>query len=365
MASIVKRKSKFSVVYNCVDENGVKRQKWETFGTHTEAKKRKSEIEYLQLTGDFIVPTAKTLRDLLTEYVSIYGVNTWALSTYEARRSKIDNYINPIIGDVKLDDINPRFMDKYFKQLSTMKPTQRPYLSGVQHEFVTPRTIKDIHKLLRSAFNQAVKWELMSRNPVEHSTLPKCESKKRDIWTADILFKAISLCDDDVLKLALNLAFSCSLRMGEMLGLTWDCIDISDDKVENNTAFIYVEKELQRVYRTAVTELDGKDIMKIFPAITGRANTCLVLKTPKTQTSARKIFLPKTVAEMLKERKKVIDEYMEIFGYEYNDHNLVFCNTLGNPIEGQIINRGLSKLIKDHNLPKVVFHSLRHPYVKL
>ena len=98
MASIVKRKNKYAVVYICKDENGVQRQKWETFATKADAKKRKSQIEYQQDTGNFIVPSAKTIRELLEEYVSIYGVNTWALSTYEGHRGLIDNYINPIIG---------------------------------------------------------------------------------------------------------------------------------------------------------------------------------------------------------------------------------------------------------------------------
>ena len=100
MASIVKRKSKYSVVYNIVDENGVKRQRWETFASQAEAKKRKAQIEYQQSTGTFIAPTAQTIRELLEEYINIYGINTWALSTYESRRALIDNYINPIIGDI-------------------------------------------------------------------------------------------------------------------------------------------------------------------------------------------------------------------------------------------------------------------------
>ena len=87
MASIVKRKSKYSVVYNIVDENGVKRQRWETFASQAEAKKRKAQIEYQQSTGTFIAPTAKTIRELLEEYINIYGINTWALSTYESRRA--------------------------------------------------------------------------------------------------------------------------------------------------------------------------------------------------------------------------------------------------------------------------------------
>ena len=41
MASIVKRKNRYSVVYTYTDESGAKRQKWETFATNAEAKKRK------------------------------------------------------------------------------------------------------------------------------------------------------------------------------------------------------------------------------------------------------------------------------------------------------------------------------------
>ena len=44
MASIVKRKKKYSVVYTYTDENGNKRQKWETFDTNAEAKKRKLQV---------------------------------------------------------------------------------------------------------------------------------------------------------------------------------------------------------------------------------------------------------------------------------------------------------------------------------
>ena len=56
MASIVKRKKKYSVVYTYTDENGNKRQKWETFETNAEAKKRKLQVEYEQESGTFIPP---------------------------------------------------------------------------------------------------------------------------------------------------------------------------------------------------------------------------------------------------------------------------------------------------------------------
>ena len=359
MASIVKRKNSYSVVYSYTDENGVKRQKWETFATNAEAKKRKVQVEFEQEMGTFIVPTSKTVSELLEEYISIYGVNSWSMSTYEARRGLILNYINPIIGDMKLKDVTPRTMDKFYQSLLTVKAkvvnNRKP-----NHEYLTVHTVREIHKLLRNAFNQAVKWELMSRNPVLNATLPKEEHKKREIWTAETLYKALEVCDDDNLALALNLAFSCSLRVGELLGLTWDCIDISENSIKNGSAYIFVNKELQRVNRNALKQLGEKGVILKFPSAMESTHTALVLKEPKTKSSIRKVFLTKTVAEMLIKRYEYIENMKELFGEEYMDYNLVFASSCGRPIEGQVISRALAKLIKENDLPPVVFHSFRH-----
>ena len=63
---------------------------------------------------------------------------------------------------------------------------------------------------------------------------------------------------------------------------------------------------------------------------------------------------------MLVKRKEQIEELKELFGDEYLDYNLVFANSLGRPMEGQVITRALKQLIRDNNLPDVVFHSFRH-----
>ena len=326
---------------------------------HAEQVVNNKKVTDEQESGTFIPPSAKTVNDLLDEYMSIYGVNTWAMSTYESRKSLIANYIRPLIGDMKLEDVTPRIMDKYYRDLLSVKAVSSKYVKA-RTEYLTPHTVREVHKTLRNAFNQAVKWELMTRNPVEHATLPKEEHKTRDIWTAEVLQKALEACDDDILRLAINLAFSCSLRMGELLGLTWDCIDISPTSIELGQASIFVEKELQRVNREAMADLDGKDIMFKFPPTFASTHTALVLKTPKTKTSVRKVFLPKTVAEMLVQRKADIEELKDLFGDEFVDFNLVFCSSNGKPIEGQVINRAFNKLIEEKGLPKVVFHSLRH-----
>ena len=169
-----------------------------------------------------------------------------------------------------------------------------------------------------------------------------------------------NICDDPFLSLAINLAFACSLRMGELLGLTWNCVDISQDSIEHNSAYIYIDKELQRISRESLAQIGEKGIMFKFPTVRGCNSTVLALKEPKTRTSVRKVFLPRAVAEMLVERKKTVDELKELLGDEYRDYDLVFASTQGTPTEANHLTRAFNKLIKDNDLPKVVFHSLRH-----
>lgn len=70
MASIIKRKKNYSVVYNYVDENGETKQKWETWHTHKEALKRKAEIENQQDTGTFLLPSNQTITEFfMTSYL--------------------------------------------------------------------------------------------------------------------------------------------------------------------------------------------------------------------------------------------------------------------------------------------------------
>ncbi|MDD7143693.1 MAG: tyrosine-type recombinase/integrase [bacterium] len=363
MVSIVERRGRFCVVYSYKDKNGKRRQKWETYKTMSEAKKRKKEIEYRADIGQMIVPHCKTVKELLEEYVNLYGKEAWALSTYSSNVSMINNYIIPIIGGDKLENINTRFIEKYYQRLLRTPAVINPATGKRQSEFVTPATIRDIHKLLRNCLQKAVKWELMAKNPVIYATVPKYKSAKREIWTAETLMHALEVCEDDRLKLALKLAFSCSLRMGEMLELTWDCVDISKEAIAENRAYIYVDKEVQRVDKAAIQELRGKDVILVFPEESKKNKTVRVLKLPKTESSIRKVFLPKSVAEMLVEWKKGQDKIKETLGDEYMDYNLVMATPFGLPIGTSSIRKALNDLIKEHDLPPVVFHSLRHTSV--
>ena len=165
MASIIKRNNNFCVVYSYKDANGTPKQKWETFTDLSDAKNRKKEVEYKESVGTFVVPQCKPLNDLLPEYVALYGKSKWAPSTYQANTALIANYIAPLIGSMKLQDITTRVIEGYYQRLLKYEAAD-PMCGKRKHQFVSPSTVRSVHKILRSAFEQAVKWELMEKNPV-------------------------------------------------------------------------------------------------------------------------------------------------------------------------------------------------------
>jgi len=359
MATIIKRKSKYSVVYYYTDEKGEKRQKWESCKDYSEAKRRKSEIENQQFNGTFIPPHELTVRDFLKDFVSVYGKTHWALKTYDMNVALITNYINPTIGYQLVQNITPKFVDSYYIRLQSIEPVSTKNHKA-KTKYLTPNTIHNIHKLLRCAFEQAVKWEIISRNPFPKATKPKVEHKKRDIWTADMIRTALEKCEDMKLYVAINLAFACSLRYGEISGLTWDNVFITDEYIVNDDAHLLVKQELARVSKETMELLDEKDIYFIFPSMMSNTHTNLVLKKPKTDSSIRKVWIPKTVAYILREWKDIQNQYKDFLGRDYYDYNLVLTLPNGRPVENRTIDKEFKKLREKANLPSVVFHSLRH-----
>ena len=359
MASIIKRKKAYSVVYSYTDERGETKQKWETCYSHKEALKRKAEIENQQFNGTFLPPNKTTVSSFLDDFVRTYGVNKWGVSMYDSNTAMIANYINPIIGELEVQSVTARVVDQYVQKLKKTPAVSRGSRKP-RTKYVTDKTIVKIIKVLRCAFKQAVRWELIGKNPFDNVVLPKVEYKKRDIWDADTIRKALDECTDSKLYIAMNLAFACSLRMGEILGLTWDNVHVEDADIAADDAYIFIDKELTRCTKQAIEMLGEKDIYHIFVPLMPNTSTRIVLKKPKTDSSIRKVWLPKTVAYILREWRTAQEELKEFLGNEYQDFNLVVALPNGRPCENRIIEKEFLMLKEKAGLPNVVFHSLRH-----
>lgn len=326
MASIIKRKKAYSVVYNYIDENGETKQKWETWHTHKEALKRKAEIENQINTGTFLPPNNQKVSDFLYDFVSTYGEKKWGVSMYDSQTALIANYINPIIGDMEVQAITPRVVDKYIQTLQKT-PCVSTRTRKASTEFVSNQTIEKIIKLLRCAFKQAVRWELIGKNPFDNTVLPKTEYKKRDIWDADTIRTALDQCTDSKLYVAMNLAFACSLRLGEILGLTWKNFYIGDENIAADNAYVYIEAELTRASKQAIEMLGEKDIFYIFSPLMPNTSTTYKLKlnhgdlkaTQGDTGHAEIDMITKVYAHILDEDRKINAQKFESAFYSNPD----------------------------------------------
>ena len=159
---------------------------------------------------------------------------------------------------------------------------------------LSPKSISYVHSVMKTAFSKAVEWQWLKYSPVICRP-PKVRLKQKPIWTAEMVKIALDNMDEKLMHLGLHLCFVCSLRPGEALGLTWDCVNF-------NEGYIRINKTLQRVPIQAINALPKDSIFSILPSKTADAKSNYILKIPKTETSNRKIFISVQLRDELKER---------------------------------------------------------------
>ena len=331
----------WEISYRCP---GYSKPIYERFPSYEAAKLRIAEIEYEKSIGELRPPrkvigketgTPKkfmTVGELMDEYVQLYGLNHWGDSYLSCSRHRIKDYIKPYIGNVFLCDLTAHDLDKYYNELQN-KPAVVTKGKKDTGKTISPKVIERIHTLLRSALNQAVTWGYITSNPAANVELPRYRIHPRNVWTAEEAQHALDLCNDPILRLAMLLALGCSMRIGEILGLTWDCVDISEDSTSNGTACVLVNKELKRCDKFSLADLERRgrsDIRFVFPEIKQTVSTTsLVLKEPKTASSVRKVFLPRTVSDALLGMKTRQEQEKALLEDAYQDFGLVLAHEGG------------------------------------
>lgn len=353
MASVISRGNSYSVVYYIKDKKtGKLKQQWESFSTEKLANRRKVEVERDQQGNAFIEPDKQTIAEFLETYVNLYGIKKWGVSTLRDSLTAINKYIIPGIGKQRLQTTTTYVIDQFYTSLQSPEN-----IYGVR---VSNHGVHRINKLLKCAFNQALKWDLIVKNPCNSVILPEYRKKEKTILNAEQLQTGLDHCDDPMLYLAMNLAFGCTLRIGEVCGLDWSNVMISPEDFENNNTRIKIDKQLIVADYKCMERLGFKDIIKIYPPIKKSAKQRLVLKAPKTDSSKRIIWLPKTIAYMLLEWKQTQDRYRKDFDKEYQEPQLIFTFANGRPIAPATIRNRMEALVERNGLPSVDFHSLRH-----
>ena len=174
MASIVRRGKTFSVVH--YEGTGKDRhQVWDSGLSYTAAKALKAKLEHEGVVKVKAKGDDMTVSEFLYEFVEKYGAKRWVASTYDGNVGLLENYVHPYLGDKKLKSIRTKTVDDYYDfLLEEAEPAAN--MGRQKREHVTASTVHDIHKIVRCAFNLAVKWDYISTNPFIKATLPEHKS---------------------------------------------------------------------------------------------------------------------------------------------------------------------------------------------
>ena len=284
MASIIKRGKSYSVVHY-EGEGKDRHQIWESGLSYSAAKTRKVQLEMEEANNTHIDQNNITVSEFLHEFLQKYGEKKWVASTYDGNVGLLENYVYPYLGDKKLRSIRVKTVDDYYHFLLTeAEPAMNP--GRPRREHISPSTIHDIHKVLRCAFNQAKRWELIAKNPFLDATLPEHKERKRGALTPEQLYKVLEFTDRPefydrfLIHCAIHLALSCTMRGGEVGGLQWDRVSIEHQA-------IYIDRVIDRVDKKLIEKLSKMDIIYTFPNLMMGTRTVIVLKQPKTEGSIR------------------------------------------------------------------------------
>lgn len=340
----------------------------ERYENEEEANLRCAEIEFNKRRGTLAPPVKKqklhppTVSELLDDFVHIYGTSHWGDSYYSMTVHRIEDYIKPAIGDLLVRDLTPRRLDLLYSDMLVTPAVVRPGHRDTS-KTISYAVVEKCHCTLRSALSQAVRWGYISDNPAVAVEVPKAPVKRRDVWTPAEAQQALSSCNDLNLKACMLLAIGCSLRAGEILGLQWKYVHISEDSALDNSSVLQIRQEIKRCDKASLRALESKkrsNVFFTFPETKPDCVTSLVLKTPKTESSIRDVYVPNSVAKALQELKKEQDRQKEGLHGLYQDFDMVIALPDGRPTEERFLAKAFKNFIIEKDLPLVVFHSLRH-----
>ena len=136
------------------------------------------------------------------------------------------------------------------------------------------------------------------------------------------------------------LALSTGMRLGEMLGLCWDCVDFDNNIIRVERTLVYMPKREEGLYG---------------------------LNPPKTQTSRREIPMTKEVRAMLLQQKMTHKYISSMYEPRKGFEDLVFISKTNNPINESnaksTLNYYIAKIQQEHPEYKPFsMHCLRHTF---
>ena len=211
------------------------------------------------------------------------------------------------IGHVRLDALDAPTLDTLYADLEA---------GGLARS-----TVRLLHTQLHRALADAVRWDLLVRNPSDLVDPPKPARRVLTTWTADQLRAFVAGVAEDRLAALWQLAAASGMRIGELAALEWPDV-----------------------------HLDGQYLM---------------VRRSKTASGRRRVELdPATIAVLRAHRRRQAEERLA-FGAGYRDHGRVFTRPGGEPLNPDAVSLQFKRRAARLGLPPIRFHDLRHGWATM
>lgn len=210
----------WSFVVDTKDQEGRRRQtRRRGFSTRRAAQAELTRVLTSIADNAYVAPQVGTLAAFLTETWLPAVERTVKPSTFESYRRNVRLHAaGRGIGRRKLQDVDPTDLNGLYSEL----------LAGdSEHRALSNRSVAYVASILHRALRDAVRWQLIVRNPADAADPPRVTARPTmTTWSASELRTFLDGIDDDRLAGAWWLLASTGMRRGEVLGLRWQDIDL-------------------------------------------------------------------------------------------------------------------------------------------
>jgi len=270
--------------------------------------------------GTYTEPSKLTLGNWLDIWVTEYTANLKPHSI-KSYKTQINKHIKPSLGAIKLNLFNTVETQSFYNRLLKGTEDTRP---------LSPKTIKNVHGVLHKALEQAVEIGYLRYNVTNACKLPRVEKPEIKPLQEKEIASFLKAIKGHQYENIYVVDLFTGMRQGEILGLTWDCIDF-----QHGTILIY--RQLQKI----------------------NGNYQFVsLKNDK----ARRIMPAPAVMKVLQNQRRIQNEWKLKANAVWENSGLVFTNQLGGHLAHFTVYKHFKRIVWDIGIPKARFHDLRHSY---
>lgn len=267
-------------------------------------------------TGTFIEPSPLTIDEYLNKWLESAARPRVSERTADGYDALLKRYVREPLGHIRLDKLQPLDLQKVYGELSTRG--------------LSARVVRHTHSVLHNALKQAVKWNMIFRNPAALVELPKVRHTERRVLAPDEAASFLQAADEMPYGLLFEFALISGMRPEEYLALRWTDIDFERDTATVRRALIRHKKQWS-------------------------------FQEPKTARSRRTVFLPKPLVQKLINHKRRQAEQRLLAGAFWQANDLVFCSQTGTPLSiPNLTYRYFRPLLEKAKLPRIRLYDLRH-----